>query len=66
VNVPHDASTGTAEVSDDSNAPTDNRDESSLSTSHPETAEERGRSRRRTLPAGDSVTLRIARRFGLR
>lgn len=47
--------------------PVDGRDEPTLTATDTATTDHHlGRSRRSDLPAGDSVTLRLARRLGLR
>ena len=59
-------SAGTSERLERLNEPSENRDAPSLAVSYPETTGQRGQSRRTELPTGDSVVLRVARRFGLR
>lgn len=60
-------STGPADGPERAQAPSGNNDEPTLTVSQPETVvHNTGRSRRRELPDGDSLTLRLARCLGLR
>lgn len=59
-------STGTEEVPGREHEPSDDRNDPNPTVRQSDGTGQYGRTRRRDLPDGDSVTLRLARRFGLR